>query len=155
MPSSSRMMWEINQQEEELFNQSEGMFNLQVAQNEREEDEERRRRDDKAHSYRVIQAVAQISRPSRSANLDRSRMERHLFNKIMIAVCNHDSYFVQKKDAFGVMCLLLEQQITAALRMLAYRASADQVDEIARMGKSTILKSLMRFCRVIESMYTT
>ncbi|KAM1526862.1 hypothetical protein ACFX1Z_016434 [Malus domestica] len=29
--SSSRMMWEIDQQEEELFNQSERMFNLQIA----------------------------------------------------------------------------------------------------------------------------
>ena len=173
MSSSSRMMWEIDQQEEELFNQSEGMFNLQVAQNESEEDEERRRRDDEArmarasHSRRVIQAVAQISRPSRSANLDRSRqrrgtdllddyfvrnsafpdtyfrrrfrMERHLFNKIMGAVCNHDSYFVQKKYAFGVMGLLPEQKIIAALRMLAYGASADQVDEIVRMGNQPFL----------------
>ncbi|KAM1281712.1 hypothetical protein ACFX2H_022154 [Malus domestica] len=38
--------------------------------------------------------------------------------------------------------------------MLAYGAAADQVDEIARMRKSTILKSLMRFCRAIESIYT-
>ena len=65
-------------------------------------------------------------------------MERHLFNKIMIAVCNHDSYFVQKKNAFGAMGLLPEQKITAALQMLAYGASADQVDEITRMRKSTI-----------------
>ena len=36
----------------------------------------------------------------------------------------------------------------------AYRASADQVDEIVRMGKSTILESLMRFCGAIESIYT-
>ncbi|XP_048439003.1 protein ALP1-like, partial [Pyrus x bretschneideri] len=84
----------------------------------------------------------------------RFRMERHLFNKIMIAVCNHDSYFVQKKDAFGAMGLLPEQKITAALRMLAYGASADQVDEITRMGQSTILESLMRFCGAIESIYT-
>ncbi|XP_070672099.1 uncharacterized protein [Malus domestica] len=81
-------------------------------------------------------------------------MERHLFNKIMIAVCNHDSYFVQKNNAFGVIGLLHAQKIIAALRMLAYGASAEQVDEIVRMGKSTILESLMRFCRVIESIYT-
>ncbi|XP_068307348.1 uncharacterized protein [Pyrus communis] len=85
----------------------------------------------------------------------RFRMERHLFNKIMIDVCKHDSYFMQKKDTFGVIGLLPEQKITAALRMLAYRASANQVDEIARMGKSTILESLMRFCSAIESIYTT
>ena len=58
------MMWELDQEEEELFNQSEGMFNLQVAKNEREEDEERRRKDDEvrmgraSHSRRVIQTVA-------------------------------------------------------------------------------------------------
>ena len=63
----------------------------------------------------------------------------------MTDVCNHDSYFVQKKDCCGAMGLLPEQKITAALRMLAYGASADQVDEITRMGKSTILEALMRF----------
>ncbi|KAB2605701.1 plant intracellular Ras-group-related LRR protein 6 [Pyrus ussuriensis x Pyrus communis] len=135
-----------------------------------------------SHSRRVVQAMAHICRPSRSGNLDRSRqrrgikllddyfvpnsafpdtyfrrrfkMERHLFNKIMIAVCNHDSYFVQKKDAFGAIGLLPEQKIIVALRMLAYRAFADQVDEITRMGKSTILESLMRFCGAIEFIYT-
>ncbi|XP_070664471.1 uncharacterized protein [Malus domestica] len=38
--------------------------------------------------------------------------------------------------------------------MLAYGASADQVDEIARMGKTTVLESLMRFCFAIEALYT-
>ncbi|KAM1421314.1 hypothetical protein ACFX2I_003592 [Malus domestica] len=78
--SSSRMLWEINEQEKELFKQGEEMFNLQVGKNEMEEneDEERRRRDDEArsqrasHSRQVIQVVAQISRPSCSANIDRS-----------------------------------------------------------------------------------
>ena len=45
--SSSKMMWEIDQEEEELFNQSEGMFNAgDWAQNEREENDEHRRRED-------------------------------------------------------------------------------------------------------------
>ncbi|XP_070681167.1 uncharacterized protein [Malus domestica] len=164
------------------------MFNLHIAQNEKEEDEERRRIDDESrmardsHSCRVIQAVAQICRPTHSRNLDRRRqqrgvellddyfvhnsafpdtyfrrrfrMERHLFNKIMIAACNHNSYFQQKNDACGAMGLLPEQKIIVTLRMLAYGASVDQVDEIARMGKSTILESLMRFCGAIESIYT-
>ncbi|XP_070679895.1 uncharacterized protein [Malus domestica] len=156
---------------------------------EEDEDKKRRRRDDEArsqiasHSRRVIQVVAQISRPSRSANIDRSRqrrsmnllddyfvrnnafpdtyfrrrfrMERHLFNKIIIVVCNHDFYFVQKNNVFGVMGLLPEQKIIVVLWMLTYGASTNQVDEIARMGKSTILESLMRFCSTIESIYTT
>ena len=152
------------------------------------EDDKRTRRDDEArmarasHSHRVIQVVAQISRPSRFGNLDRSRqqlgaemlddyfvynsafpdtyfrrrfrMERHLFNRIMTDVCNYDSYFLQKKDAFGAMGFLPEQKITATLRMLAYGASEDQVDEITRIGKSTILESLMRFCGAVESIHT-
>ncbi|XP_068304500.1 uncharacterized protein [Pyrus communis] len=52
------------------------------------------------------------------------------------------------------MGLLPEQKIIAAMWMLAYGAFADQVDEIVRMGKSTILESLMRFCEAIESIYT-
>ena len=38
--------------------------------------------------------------------------------------------------------------------MLEYGASAGQVDEISRMGKSTILESLIRFCGAVESIYT-
>ncbi|XP_070682502.1 uncharacterized protein [Malus domestica] len=59
-----------------------------------------------------------------------------------------------ENDAFGAMSLIPQQKITAALRMFAYRASADQVDEIARMGKPTIFESLMRFCGSIKSIYT-
>ncbi|KAM1180390.1 hypothetical protein ACFX2G_019864 [Malus domestica] len=77
------MLWEIDEQEKKLFKQKEEMFNPQVGENEIEEDEdeERRRRYDEArsqrasHSHRVIQVVAQISRPSRSANIDRSRQQ--------------------------------------------------------------------------------
>ncbi|XP_048442484.1 uncharacterized protein LOC125478374 [Pyrus x bretschneideri] len=135
-----------------------------------------------SHFRRVIQAAAQICRPSCSENLDRSRqrrgtellddyfignsafadtyfrrrfrMEQHLFNRVMIAICNHDSYFVQKNYAFDAMSLIPKQKITTTLQMFVYGASADQVDEITRMGESTILKSLMRFCEVIESIYT-
>ncbi|TQD69013.1 hypothetical protein C1H46_045453 [Malus baccata] len=38
--------------------------------------------------------------------------------------------------------------------MLAYIASANQVDEIASMGKTTILESMMRFSSAIEALYT-
>ncbi|CAL9018277.1 unnamed protein product [Prunus brigantina] len=53
-----------------------------------------------------------------------------------------------------VLGLLPKQKLTVALRMLAYRASAEQVDEIARMGKSTILECLVRFCDAVENLYT-
>ncbi|XP_021818276.1 uncharacterized protein LOC110760336 [Prunus avium] len=73
---------------------------------------------------------------------ERYRMQPHLFQKIMHDICNYDTYFIQKHDAVGVLGLIPEQKLTAALRMLAYGASAEQVDEIARMGKSTILECL-------------
>lgn len=84
----------------------------------------------------------------------RYRMQPHLFNKIMHDICNYDEYFVQKCDAAGVLGLLPQQKLTAVIRMLAYGASADQVDEIARMGKSTTLESLVRFCDAVETLYT-
>ncbi|KAL6293870.1 hypothetical protein ACE6H2_002012 [Prunus campanulata] len=84
----------------------------------------------------------------------RYRMQPHLFNKIMHDICNYDEYFVQKKDAAGNLGLLPEQKFTAVIRMLAYGSSVDQVDEIVRMGKSTILEALVRFCDAVETLYT-
>ncbi|CAL2259708.1 unnamed protein product [Prunus armeniaca] len=84
----------------------------------------------------------------------RYRMQPHLFNKVMHDICNYDDYFVQKKNCAGNLGLLLEQKFTAVIRMLAYESSADQVDEIARMGKSIILESLVRFCDAVENLYT-
>ncbi|KAI5318270.1 hypothetical protein L3X38_037978 [Prunus dulcis] len=53
-----------------------------------------------------------------------------------------------------MMFALSEQKFIASLWMLAFGASADQVDKIARMGKSTFLESLVRFCDAIETLYT-
>ncbi|XP_070681805.1 uncharacterized protein [Malus domestica] len=165
-------------QQEELVNLEEGGGGDEADKD--KDDDHRRQR--ASHSHRVMEVVGQIAKSRRAANFDRKRerrgkdlledyfipnivfpyhvfrrrfrMQRSLFNKIMSAICNHDPYFVQKEDAFNVLGLLPEQKITGAFRMLAYGASADQVDEIARMGKITILESLMRFCFAIEALYT-
>ncbi|CAL2227405.1 unnamed protein product [Prunus armeniaca] len=84
----------------------------------------------------------------------RYRIQPHLFNKVMHDICNYDEYFVQKKNCAGNLGFLPEQKFTTVIRMLAYGSSADQVDEIARMGKSTILESLVRFCYAVENLYT-
>ncbi|CAL8149719.1 unnamed protein product [Prunus armeniaca] len=73
----------------------------------------------------------------------RYRMKPHLFNKVMHDICNYDEYFVQKKNYAGNLGLLPRQKFTVVIRMLAYGSSADQVDKIARIGKSTILESLV------------
>ncbi|CAL9030278.1 unnamed protein product [Prunus brigantina] len=84
----------------------------------------------------------------------RYRMQPHLFNKVMHDICNYDDYFFQKKNCAGNLGLLPEQKFTVVIRILAYGSSADQVDEIAWMGKSTILESLVRFCDAVENLYT-
>ncbi|XP_008227328.1 PREDICTED: uncharacterized protein LOC103326855 [Prunus mume] len=70
---------------------------------------------------------------------------------MIFVITTHTSF--RKYDAVGVLGLLPEQKLTTALRILAYGASAEQVDEIARMRKSTILECLVRFCDVIENLY--
>ncbi|CAL2272167.1 unnamed protein product [Prunus armeniaca] len=84
----------------------------------------------------------------------RYKMQPHLFNKVIHDICNYDDYFVQKKNYAGDLGLLPEQKFTAVIRMLAYGSSADQMDEIVRMGKSTILESLVRFCDAVENLCT-
>ncbi|KAI5324258.1 hypothetical protein L3X38_033331 [Prunus dulcis] len=67
---------------------------------------------------------------------------------------NVDSISILGCDTAGILGLLPEQKHTTVIRMLAYGASADQVDEIARMGKSTTLEALVRFCDAVETLYT-
>ncbi|XP_070667790.1 uncharacterized protein [Malus domestica] len=188
MSSSRRVYKQLQEQQKRLLAQQTELVNLEEGGGGdeaffMEEDEDDHHRKQKAsHSRRVMEAVGQIAKLRRAANLDRKRekrskdlledyfipnsifldhifrlhfrMQRNLFEKIMSDICNHDPYFVQKEDVFHVLGLIPEQKITASLRILAYGASADQVDEIARMGKTTVLESLMRFCYAIEAFYT-
>jgi hypothetical protein len=73
-------------------------------------------------------------------------MRRHLFEEIRRKVEARDPYFRQKVDCCGELGASSYQKVTAALRVLAYAASADQLDEYIRLGESTILKTLERFC---------
>ncbi|XP_024200106.1 uncharacterized protein LOC112203361 [Rosa chinensis] len=93
----------------------------------------------------VMAAVAQESgnqhrgrgsHPGRAPNEERFREERG-------------------KDATGKVGLLPEQKMTAALRMLAYGAGADQCAEYCRMAKSTSVAALQHFTRGIVDLYST
>ncbi|XP_068334963.1 uncharacterized protein [Pyrus communis] len=133
MSSSRRMHKQFVEQQKRLLAQQEELINLEEdgggdeAFELEEDSDDDHRRQMTSHSRRVMEVVGQIAKPRRAANFDRKRERR---------------------------CLIPEQKITAALRMLAYGVSADQVDEIARMGKTTVLESLMRFCSAIEALYT-
>ncbi|XP_020262358.1 uncharacterized protein LOC109838318 [Asparagus officinalis] len=93
--------------------------------------------------------------PTYVANLFRRRfrMQRSLFLRIVDAVREHDNYFIQKVDGVGRLGLSTLQKVTAVFRMLAYGAPADSTDEYVRIGESTIIKCLKRFCRAIVEVY--
>ncbi|CAL8168324.1 unnamed protein product [Prunus armeniaca] len=102
---------------------------------ERQERETRERRRRRAAGKRVqreldqqiVIAVALLkcgSQVGRGPNVD-----RHRHSRVMHDICNYDEYFVQKKNVA-------------------------EVDEIAWMGKSTTLDRLVRFCDVVETLYT-
>ncbi|KAL9677234.1 hypothetical protein QQ045_005462 [Rhodiola kirilowii] len=76
----------------------------------------------------------------------RYRMSSNLFNRIKTKLCNHDEYLHQLRDAAGVLGLFPEQKMTAAIRMLAYSSCADQCAELTRMGESTTLECLKKWC---------
>lgn len=80
-------------------------------------------------------------------------MSRALFLRIAGDVANHDPYFQQRPDATGRPGLSTIQKCTAALRMLAYGASADSIDENLRMAESTALETLKRFCLAVNDVY--
>ncbi|KAI5312259.1 hypothetical protein L3X38_041432 [Prunus dulcis] len=88
-----------------------------------------------------------------------NELQRQVDEQVLIAVAlqeeeNQGHRRGSQCDAAGVLGLLPEQKLTAVIRMLAYGASADQVDKVARMGKSTTLEALVRFCQAVETLYT-
>jgi hypothetical protein len=83
----------------------------------------------------------------------RYRMRRGLFLRILEGVTAYDSYFVQKRDAAGVLGLSSIQKCTAALRMLVYGAAADATDEYCRLGESTAFEAMKRFVKAIRACF--
>ena len=84
----------------------------------------------------------------------RFRMSRSLFLRIVNAIESHDNYFVQRRDGFGRLGLSSLQKITAVFRMLAYGVSADSTDEYIKIGESTAIENMKRFCRAVVEVFT-
>jgi len=80
-------------------------------------------------------------------------MNRDIFLRIMNVVEAHDDYFVQKRDAVGVLGLSCFQKVIAALRMLTYGVSADATDEYVRIGESTAIESLRRSVAAVVQIF--
>ena len=81
----------------------------------------------------------------------RYRMRRSLFLTILDRVCARDSYFLQKRDACGLVGLSARQKITVALRMLALGVCADAMDDYCRTSESTTMECMKRFCVVVRA----
>ncbi|KAK9278543.1 hypothetical protein L1049_028112 [Liquidambar formosana] len=88
------------------------------------------------------------------AVIDRDRVEGHqrlhhdYFADDPVSPANvfleaYDRYFVQKRDACGMVGLSSLQKITAALRMLVYRVSVDTVDDYDIMQVCIILHNMI------------
>lgn len=83
----------------------------------------------------------------------RFRMGRSLFLRIVSAIASHDNYFVQRRDGLGKLGLSTLQKTTAVLRMLAYGQPADSTDEYVKIGESTAIESMKRFCRAVVEVF--
>ncbi|KAL6202662.1 hypothetical protein ACLB2K_026368 [Fragaria x ananassa] len=83
----------------------------------------------------------------------RFRMRRHIFDRIHNTVLSCDPYFVRKRNAAGAIGLSSYQKITAALRMLAYGAPTDNIDEYVRIGQTTTLNSPKRFVNAVVVLF--
>ncbi|XP_074283998.1 uncharacterized protein LOC141608555 [Silene latifolia] len=83
----------------------------------------------------------------------RFRMRRELFLRIVEGLGNHTNYFRHRVDAAKIKGLSPLQKCTAAIRILAYGAPADAVDEYIKIGKTTAIECLSEFCRAIIEVF--
>ncbi|XP_075507570.1 uncharacterized protein LOC142544402 [Primulina tabacum] len=83
----------------------------------------------------------------------RFRMSRNIFLRIVDEVKNHDIYFTQRSDSVGCLGLSTIQKTTAALRILAYALPADATDEYIKIGESTAIQCMQRFCRAVVEVF--
>ena len=83
----------------------------------------------------------------------RYRMRRSLFLRIKNRLGVYDSYFTQTVDALNRPGFSPLQKCTAALRLLAYGAAADTIDEWLKLARQTSSECLERFCEGIIHCY--
>ncbi|XP_020266798.1 uncharacterized protein LOC109842316 [Asparagus officinalis] len=106
-----------------------------------------------AHQNLVIDYFADNPRFGEDMFRRRYRMSRSLFLRIVDAVKDHDYYFQQRSDGLGRMRLSPLQKVIAVFRMLAYGLPADGTDEYVKIGESTAIESMKRFCRAMVKIF--
>ena len=76
----------------------------------------------------------------------RYRMPRSLFLRIHDSILEKDPYFCERQDATKKLGASSYQKMTAAIRMLAYGASSDSLDEYCRISETTAKICMKKFC---------
>lgn len=83
----------------------------------------------------------------------RFTVTQSIYERIMSQICDHDSYFVQRKDCCGVAGATPDQKICAALRILSSGVSADSLVDYFRLSESTLMLTFKLFCTSIRELY--
>ena len=76
------------------------------------------------------------------------------FFRLQSALEAHDPYFIQKRNAAGMLGLSSLQKMTVALRILAYGVAADSTDEYVRIGESIAVESLKKFVKEVVNVFS-
>ena len=83
----------------------------------------------------------------------RFRMRKHVFLWIVGDLSSSENYFTQRVDAANKEGISPLTKCTTAMRMLAYGVAADAIDEYIKIGGTTVLECLRRFCKGITQLY--
>ena len=81
------------------------------------------------------------------------RMSRKLFLGIVNSIREFNSYFKCKMDCTGTLGFTSIQKCTTTMRMLAYGAPGDSLDDYGRMAECTTIECFYKFCRVVVAVF--
>ena len=73
------------------------------------------------------------------------RMSKDLFFRICNEVKQHNPVFEQRRNCAGLLGHSIEQNVTAALRIMAYGVPADYIDDNLAMAESTSIFYVKQF----------
>ncbi|GKD68606.1 ALP1-like protein [Tanacetum coccineum] len=82
------------------------------------------------------------------------RMARPLFNRIVIAITNHDAYFHNNTDCTGREGISAFIKCTSAILQLAYGVNASFLDEYMQISERSSRKALDYFCQVVMDIFS-
>ena len=83
----------------------------------------------------------------------RYRMSRKLFLRIVNSIREFDNYFKCKMDCTGALGFTSIQKCTTSMRMLAYGAPGDSLDDYGRMAESTSIECVYKLCRAVVAVF--